>query len=301
MVHDVRQVQADLALLGVAAVWGLTFVLVKDALAAGGPFTFVALRFGLASLILAAALILLRRTRDLARSLCAGVFLGLFLCAGYVFQTLGLQSTTPGRAAFITGLAVVIVPVIAAIGQRKTLAPMVWLGVILATLGLALLTRGSDLPSGMPVDSAWRGDVLVLVCALAFAGHIVLAERFAPRFDAGALTLVQLVVTALVTTLAAMTVEQPTVDQLRALVPAALFTGLFATVLALTIQFRAQRFTSATHTALIFSTEPVFGALAAFVFVGERLSAPALAGCALILGGMVLAQLADTAVASDSR
>jgi len=217
-----------------------------------------------------------------------------------VFQTLGLQRTSPGRAAFLTGLAVVIVPLIAALVQRRGLSAMVWLDVGMATLGLALLTLGSDLAAGVPIAGAWQGDALVLACAVAFAVHVVLAERFAPRFEPGALTLVQLTLTALATAVAAATVERPTLDQIHALLPAALFTGVFATVLAITIQLQAQRYTSATHTALIFSTEPVFGAVGAFFFVGERFSAPALIGCALILLGMLLAQLADGA-ASGSR
>ena len=302
MFHDVRrrQLHADLALLAVSAVWGLTFVLVKDALGVGGPFTFLALRFGLAALLLGGALFGVRRTREVRPSLVAGLLLGLCLCAGYVFQTLGLQWTSPGRAAFLTSLAVVIVPLIAALVQRRGLSAMVWLGVVMATLGLALLTLGSDLAAGVPIAGVWQGDALVLGCAVAFAVHVVLAERYAPRFEPGALTLVQLTLTTLVTAFAAAIVERPTLDQTHALLPAALFTGLFGTVLAITIQLQAQRSTSATHTALIFSTEPVFGAVAAFFLVGERFSVPALIGCGLILLGMLLSQFADGA-ASGSR
>ena len=290
-----RQNQADLALLLVAALWGTTFVVVKDALALGGPFTFLALRFGLATLALASLLAVSRRRRAVLlreRGVWrAGALLGLALCAGYVLQTFGLQWTSPARAAFITGLAVVIVPLLAAVTLRRWIELRIWLGAGLAVVGLALLTLGPS--GGDGSGGAWQGDLLVLLCAFAFAVHIVLGERFAPQFDAIGLTLVQLGVTASISAAAALATEMPNVQQVVALLPAAVLTGVFATALALVLQFRAQRFTSAAHTALIFATEPVFGALAAYVLIDERLGVQALFGCGLIVIGMLLAQLLD--------
>src|SRR5919197_4995336 len=167
-----RMLRADLALLGVAAVWGATFVLVRDALTFAGPFTFLAVRFGLATVLLAPLLLRAGRRAALDGRLArAGAVLGTLLCAGYGFQTAGLQFTTPARAAFITGLSVVVVPLLAAVGLGRPVARGIWLGVALATVGLALLSLGPELASGRGrvVDPhTLVGDVLVLGCAFVF-------------------------------------------------------------------------------------------------------------------------------------
>jgi drug/metabolite transporter (DMT)-like permease len=301
------RVRADLALLGVTAIWGGTFVMVKDALAFAGPLTFVAVRFTIAALVLAPVVLLTSQrvrggtprgaspqTSEAPATpplglVAAGSLLGGLLIAGYAFQTAGLQFTSAGRAAFITGLSVVIVPLLAALVLRRRIAHGVWAGVALATVGLALLTVGP-----VPLDAAVNlGDLLVLGCTVLFAAHIVVVGEVAPRFDVLGLTLVQLVAAALLGWLLAVAFERPTLDQLVPILPAATFTGVFATVLAFGVQVYAQRFTTSTHTALIFSMEPVFGALFAFLIAGEVLTPPALIGCALILAGMLVAQLAE--------
>jgi drug/metabolite transporter (DMT)-like permease len=292
------QLRADLALLGVAAVWGATFVMVKDALAFAGPFAFLAVRFSLATLLLAPLLAWAPRRAALLHAglVRAGAILGLLLCAGYSFQTAGLQFTTPARAAFITGLSVVVVPLLTAGVLRRRVGAGVWLGVGLATLGLALLSIGEELLAGRGrlIDPRTLvGDLLVLGCAFVFGAHVFLAGEYAPRFDALTLTLVQLGAAAALAGLLTAGLEHPRPDQLLPILPAATFTGVFATVVAFTIQLRAQRFTSATHTALIFSTEPVFGAAFAFVLAGEILVPAAILGCGLILAGMLVAQLAE--------
>jgi drug/metabolite transporter (DMT)-like permease len=298
-----RRLRADLALLGVAAVWGGTFVMVKDALAFAGPFTFLALRFTIATLVLAPLVLGVALRRRQAPPLpdprrpglvTAGALLGALLVAGYGFQTAGLRFTGAGRAAFITGLSVVLVPLMAALVLRRRVARGVWVGVALATLGLALLTA-PPFPLGEGrLDAAPNlGDLLVLGCAVVFAAHIVVVGEVAPRFDVLGLTLAQLATAALGGWLLALPFERPTPDQLAPILPAAAFTGVFATVVAFGVQVYAQRFTTPTHTALIFSMEPVFGALFAFLVAGEVLAPPALLGCALILAGMVVAQLAE--------
>ncbi len=290
------RVRADLALLGVAAVWGATFVMVKDALGSVGPFTFLGLRFTLATLLLAPLLLSGRRQAAWRRPVvAAGLLAGFALFAGYAFQTVGLQFTTPARAAFITGLSVVIVPLLAALGFGRRVPGGAWAGVALAAAGLALLSLGPDLLAGGPPFAAETalGDLVVLGCAGAFAVHLVLVGHFSPRHGTVALTLAQLFVAALLSLAFAAVLERPEPRQVWPALPAAAFTGVFATVFAFTVQVRAQRFTTPTHTALIFSTEPVFGALFAYLLVGEVLSTLALIGCVLILAGMALAQLRE--------
>jgi drug/metabolite transporter (DMT)-like permease len=290
-----RSLLADGALLVVALIWGATFVMVKDAVATYPVFSFLALRFSFAALALL-PVVLLRRGRSRQQrksppsSLRAGlstaaapILMGMALFAGYALQTFGLRLTTPAKAGFVTGLSVVIVPVVATLALHQKLARGAWLGVGLATAGLALLT----LNAGFSVNP---GDVLVFGCAVAFACQILLTGRFAPRFDPLLLTFGQIVVVALLAAAAALVVERPAIPTGSVLFAAA-FTGILATSLAFGVQTVAQRFTSSTRTALIFATEPIFAALFSFLLIGEVLGLRQLAGCGLILAGMVLAEV----------
>jgi drug/metabolite transporter (DMT)-like permease len=304
-----RRLLADLALLAVTAIWGSTFVMVKDAVAAYPVFSFMAIRFTFAALALAPLIYLRRRrvgvwarggigewgygsvgvrehrrshTPTLPHSL-APVLIGLALFAGYGFQTFGLHLTTPAKAGFITGLSVVIVPVVAALLPREAPRWNAWLGVAAATAGLALLSLQADLTIS-------PGDLLVFGCALAFAGHILLTGRFSPRHDPLLLTFGQVVVVAVLNGAAALIFDARPLLTGRVLFAAA-FTGLLATAAAFGIQTLAQRFTTTTHTALIFAAEPVFAALFSFLLIGETLGPRQLLGCALILVGMVVGEL----------
>ena len=278
---------ADLSLLGVAAIWGATFVMVKEALEATGPLSFLALRFTLASLVLLPVLIG-RRTALSPALLAGGSLVGLALFAGYALQTAGLQFTLASKAGFITGLAVVIVPALTTMLMRKPPAWPLVLGAALATLGLGLTSLESDL-------TVQVGDLLVLACAISFALHIIAVGHFAPSHDVLALTAVQIFAAALMTSLGSLLFEAPSLTQFAAVLPAALFTGVFATVAAFYLQTRAQRFTTPVHTALIFSMEPVFAALFGYLLAGEILEPRAVVGCGCILAGMLVAQLAAEA------
>lgn len=291
-----RQLRADLVLLLVTAIWGTTFVMVKDAVASTPVFTFLAIRFGLASAAMLPLLRWPRLTRRLIasspgnpsthppNSLAAGVLIGLFLFASYAFQTSGLQYITPAKAAFITGLSVVFVPLLAALFWRRMPQPTALLGVLLATGGLALLSLNADL-------SVSRGDLLVLGCAVCVALHILTTGVFAPRADPLRLTGVQLLTVAVLSTLFALLWERPLAFPSSSVWFAAAFTGLLASSFAFGAQTVAQRFTSATHTALIFVTEPVFAALFSYAMGREVLTARAWWGCGLILVGMLAAEL----------
>jgi len=268
--------------------------MVKDAVASSSVFVFLAIRFGLAS---AAMLPLLRwphltrrfipspLSNSLTRSSnAAGALLGLFLFASYAFQTSGLQYTTPAKTAFITGLSVVLVPLLAALFWRKMVQPAAIVGVLLATAGLALLSLNADF-------SVNRGDLLVLGCSVALALHILTTGVVAPRADPIRLTAVQLLTVAVLSGLFALLWERPLAWPPSSVWFAAAFTGLLASSFAFGAQTVAQRFTSATHTALIFVTEPVFAALFSYVVGGEDLTTRAWLGCGLILAGMLTAEL----------
>jgi len=277
-----RRWQADLALGGVALIWGSTFVVVQNALDAVAPLTFVAWRFALAALVL--GVLFWRRARGIRRGeLLAGGLLGLWLAGGYIFQTIGLQTTSSAKAGFITGLSVVIVPALATVvlGHPPGRGPL--LGIALATVGLALLTLNRDL-------SVATGDLWVLACAVAFALHIVSVAHFSPHFDPIRLALVQIATVALLAGLAAALFETPTARFPADAWAAIAFTGVLATALVYSVQVHVQRFTTPTHTALLFSLEPVFAAFFGWWWAHEALGLRALVGCGLILAGMIVAE-----------
>jgi len=272
---------AKLMLLAVAFVWGATFVFVKAALEEIGPFTFLAARFWLAFTVLAVPL-LTRLRRSGRPTWWAGGVLGAVLFAAYVFQTVGLRTTTASRAGFLTGLFVVLVPLLSALVLRRMPAPGVLVAVFLAVLGLALLS--------LPIDrSLALGDGLMLLCALTVAIHILLVDRQARRHDPLALGTVQIGVVALLSGLAALLAEPLPVHLSPAIWGAILFTALPATALALLLQVAAQRRMPPHQAALLLTLEPIFATLTAFLFLGERLSGRGLVGCGLILTAMLAA------------
>lgn len=281
-----RRLAADVALLWVTAIWGSTFVLVKDAVAQYPVLPFLALRFAVAAAALAPAA-WRARARLRPSDLGAGALAGVLLFAGYAFQTFGLHETTAAKAGFITGLSVVLVPLFVALLWRRLPSRAALLGTALATAGLALLSLNADW-------SIQRGDLLVLGCAFGFAGHITALGALSPGRDARILTLVQVVTVAVLSGAASLTgAGLPAVP--TAVWGAALFTGLAATALAFYIQTAAQQFTTAGHTALIFSAEPVFAALFGVLVAGEHLAPRGWLGCAAILAGVILGALAQAA------
>jgi drug/metabolite transporter (DMT)-like permease len=278
--------QADSLLALVALIWGSTFVVVKNALDAVGPFTFVAWRFWLAASLL--VILFRHRLRGLGRGeLLAGGLIGLWLALGYILQTIGLQYTTTGKAGFITGLNVVMVPVFATLLLRRPPGRAPLIGILSAAVGLGFLSLDTNLRFG-------PGDVWVLGCAVGFALHIVSVSRFAPRYDPIRLAIVQIAAVAILATLAAFVFDSPDLRLPIATWGAVAFTGVVATALVFSLQVHVQRFTTPTHVALVFSLEPVFAALFGWWWAHETLGPKELLGCGLILVGMIVAELGAT-------
>ena len=282
---------ALLALILVTAIWGVTFVQVKDAVEIYPLFAFLAIRFVIASAVLAPFAATRLRGFD-RRGLVAGTALGGLLALGYGLQTAGLSRTTVSSTGFITGLCVVLTPVIAYVLFRDRIPAAAWIGVAIATVGLALLT-GID--AGSPL-----GDALVLGGAAAYALQIVLLERYAPHYDPVAFTLVEMLAACLGFTAIALARGELTVPHGWTVWGALIVTGVFASALAFVIQTWAQKRTSATRTALAFSAEPVFAAFFGYVLAGDRLGALGWSGCALILVGIVISEPAAARVFSTA-
>jgi drug/metabolite transporter (DMT)-like permease len=269
------------ALVAVTAVWGLTFVQVKDAVELYPLFAFLAVRFAIASATLAVPA--WGRVRGLGRDgWLAGSALGLLLAAGYALQTAGLERTTVSSTGFITGLYVVFTPLLALVLLGSRLGLAVWAGVALSAAGLALLSG---------VDSGHAaGDALVLAASALYSLQIVLMERHAPRFDALAFTLAEM--TAAFVGLAVVAVAAGQVEMPRGATVwgALLVTGVFASALGFLVQTWAQRRTSATRTALAFALEPVWAAIFGFWLAGDRLGVAGWVGAALIMAGIAAAE-----------
>jgi len=275
------------ALVAVTAVWGLTFVQVKDAVKVYPVMPFLALRFAIAALVLAP--FAWRRLDGLGRrGLESAALAGALLAGGYTLQTLGLERTSVSSAGFVTGMYVVLTPLIAFACFHARIGRLTWAGVALATFGLALL-------AGVHAGQL-AGNLLVLGGAAVYSLQIVLMERYAPRYDALGFTLVEMLVAFAVLAVAAVpTFEVPRGSTVWG---ALIVTGVFASALAFLVQTWAQRVTTATQTALVFTLEPVFAALFGYWLAGDRLGAAAWAGSLAIMGGIVLAGRDDAQVAA---
>lgn len=276
------RLRADLILFGCTIILGLTFVIVKVVLGGMGPLTFLALRFGLAAVVL--LLIFRGQLWPLQlETLRAGLILGVFLAAGFATQTIGMQYTPAGKSAFITGLNVALVPLFAAvwIGDRPSGAAVA--GISLATVGLYFLCVTDEF-------SLREGDLWILACAVAYALHIVGVSRYARHVVTAQLNFVQIVVVAVFCAAAAPLAEKIELAHSAEIWMAVVFMGVVATALILALQIAAQRHTTATHAALLFSLEPVFAAVFAGILLDEAFSATQSVGAVLILCGMLIAE-----------
>ncbi|HEY6990731.1 MAG TPA: DMT family transporter [Bryobacteraceae bacterium] len=284
--------RADLALTFIAVVWGATFVLVKQALLDISTMYFLALRFGLASVsLLALFLPSFRRMPAPAfwRGLRGGAVAGGFLALGYVLQTFGLKYTSAGNSGFLTGLYIVLVPLLGAAVFRRWPQARELFGILIAAVGLVVLTLPS-IGGGFSLKGFNRGDLLTVGCAIAFAGHLLVLGYYSQRERIEAVAIGQIACAAVLFGVS-LFVEQPKATWNQPVISALLVTGILGTAVAFAVQTWAQQFTTATRTALIFALEPVMALLTAVLAGGERLTRAAVLGGALILAGIVTVEI----------
>jgi len=280
-------VTAAILLIAVTAVWGVTFVQVKDAVAIYPLFAFLAVRYAIGSAVLLPPAAV--RLRALGRNgAVAGSILGVLLAAGLALQTAGLERTTVTNTGFITGLYVLLTPLFALALFHTGITRELWIAVALALLGLTLL-------AGVPSSSA-TGDLLVLASTAAQALQIVMVERYAGRYDAVGLVFVEILVACLGCTAIALALGDLSVPHGRTVWAALVVTGIFASALAYLIQIWAQRRISATRIAVIFSLETVWAGFFGYVLDGDRLGLFGLVGCGLIFLAILVAEPAAAAV-----
>ena len=277
-----RRFAAEAALVGAALLYGITFPLVHDALDDITPFAYLVGRFGLATLVLAPVTVGALRTRGPDRRMLvrAGLIAGLLMFGGYATQTVGLQYTSPSSSAFITGLYVVITPVIESVIVKRPPRSPVIAGIVIATVGLYLLT-GADVSLG-------KGEVFTLACAVLFAFHIVYLGAYANVLPTLPFTAMQIATVAVLSL--PPTAVQGVGTLTVAAVAAVIFTGIMCSVVALPLQLWGQRRINASRAALVLLAEPVFAGIAGYVD-GERLGALRVTGAVVILVGIAVSEL----------
>jgi drug/metabolite transporter (DMT)-like permease len=274
---------AELALIAIASVWGLTFVMVHDAIQLLPTMDFLGYRFVPAALLV--AIVFHRELRRLSPAgWRAGLIMGGFLTAGYVCQTLGMEHTSASHAGFITGLFVVLTPVLGAVFLRDRVSGVAWVAAGVSAVGLYLL-------SGAGGDFELRGDGLVLLAAFALAAHILATSRGVRDHNVGALLAVQLGVVGVVCLAVGAVgggLEKPEGSTVWS---ALIVTSLIASALGFFVQSFAQQHAPADRTALILASEPAFAGLFGWLLADERLGVVGWTGAALIMVAIVAVDL----------
>ena len=264
--------------------WGITFVVVKDAISHVDVFVFLAQRFLIATAILILFWPVLRRPFTL-QTFMKGLILGGMLFGGFAFQTVALTFTSASNTAFLTGLNVVFVPLISAIFFRKPVSKKTIAGAVLAFIGLYLLCA---------TGANWalnKGDMLAFLCAICIAVHIIYTGKYARECDTYWLTTIQLGVIGVLSLAVTFFTDHQVFVWYPEIKNALVICVLFATIFAFLVQTSMQKFISPSSTALIFCLEPVFAAVCAFFLINENLGLKGLVGAAMILSGMILSEV----------
>jgi drug/metabolite transporter (DMT)-like permease len=279
-----------LLLILIAFIWGSTFVLVKEALNDTSPLALNSARMIVAAVLL--AVFYRKKIAVLTKpALASGVLVGFFLYAGYAFQTSGLKLTTPSKSAFLTGTSSVLVPLFLVAIWHVRIHLWRVVGILLALVGLFLMTVPGG-PGGLAdFANVNLGDLLTIGCAICFTFHVIFVGRASQRFPFEQVAFLQVATAAVLMTISTPLLEHPYFHATPTVIAAILITGVLCTAVAFSIQSWAQQFTPATHTALIFTTEPVFAWLTSFIYLHERLGLRAGAGALLILGGVLISEL----------
>jgi drug/metabolite transporter (DMT)-like permease len=275
----------DALLVLITLIWGSTFLIVKNTVRLSGPFTYLALSYGIGSIIL--ALIFHRRLMHISRAeLLSGLVLGMILFTAYALQTIGLQYTTVSKAGFITGLYVPLVPVFAFLLLRQKPTQGAIVGFALSLTGLFLISFNDkfNLTFGL-------GETLILGAAIAFALHVVNVSKFAPDVDAINLAIIQLALTSLLSFVAIPITREPIIMPPLIVWGSVLFMGVVDLAFTLSAMIWVQQLVSSTRAALIYALEPMWAALFGFALAGDKLSLLAWIGCGFILAGMIVGRV----------
>lgn len=281
------ETKGELILLLTALIWGMSFVTQRLGMRSMGPFGFNAIRFALGALCLLPIILFSRRRRaerpPLKPSILYGGICGIFLFLGSSFQQIGIVSTSAGNAGFITGVYVILVPLLGLFLGRKT-SWTVWLGAVMALVGLYFLSVKDGFSIG-------AGDAMVLAGAFFWALHILVIGRFAPKADGLVLSAAQFLACALLSLCAAIPLERLSPEAVLASALPIAYSGAISIGAGFTLQIYGQKRAHPGRASIIMSLESLFAALGGILFLGEDFGARTVLGCGLILAGMVAAQV----------
>lgn len=295
-----QQIRGIVYLLVATVIWGTAFVAQSVGMDYIEPFTFQTGRSSLAVIALWPVIWLFDQKRDGGKTFKAkwtdkhlwktGLFCGLALFIASGSQQVGLVYTDAGKAGFITAMYIVLVPILGLLFRQKV-TPLIWISVALAVAGLYLL-------SAMGVSAVNFGDIMLMVCAVAFAVQITLIDRLAQNLDGLRLNLVQFLVVAVLSGVVMLLTEKPSLSSILACAVPLLYTGVMSSAVAYSLQILGQQHLDPAPASLIMSLESVVAALSGWLLLGERMSLPELSGCALVFTGVILSQLPQKKIPS---
>ncbi|KEZ85948.1 membrane protein [Clostridium sulfidigenes] len=289
------QLKANILLLLTAAIWGLAFVAQKVGAEHVGAFTYNGIRFALGSISLIPLILFLNKKKreneetqnndrdSLKLTVKAGIIAGCALFIATSLQQMGVMGTTAGKAGFITGLYMVIVPILGLFLKQKV-NKSTWIGIVIAIIGLYLLSINEDF-------SISNGDLLVLIGSVGWAVHILLIDNFTKKIDPLKLSSVQFATCSILSLVMAIIFEDINMVGISGAMVSILYGGLLSVGVAYTLQVVAQKNAKPSHAAILLSMESVFGALGGAMFLGERIGARGLVGCILIFIAIIISQL----------
>lgn len=277
-----KELKADLGLFFVTVAWGSSFPIVSLALKSFPPYSFVMLRYLLASAIL--LIICFKKLKNINKeTLIAGLLVAITVFLGTIFQTAGLVYTTPSKSGFLTGLNVAMVPILIAIIYKKLPDSKTVIGVIFSIIGLGVMSINRNMTLNF-------GDGITIIGAFMFSVQILLVDKYAHKVDLLLFTFIEFLATGIFSILPSGLIEHFDFKFTQASVFGIIFTAIICTVVAYSIQNKMQPYTSPAHAAVIYLGEPVFGAIFS-TFIGDRLTGKTLIGCGLIFTGMIVINL----------
>jgi drug/metabolite transporter (DMT)-like permease len=286
-----KNIKGALLLLLASFIWGTAFVAQSVGMEYIGPFTFNGVRTLVGGLVLLPLIFVRSRSKQKREStsdtgkeyIKDGIICGIILCIASSLQQVGLQYTTPGKAGFLTALYIVVVPLIGMFTNKKSNI-ILWVSVAIAVIGTFLISIKDDFTIS-------RGDLLVIICALAYAAHIIAVDRFAPKVDAVKMSCVQFFTAGTISFIIALFIEDPSFNTVLISWGPILYAGIMSSGVAYTLQIIGQRDTNPTVASLIMSLESVFSVLSGWVILGDELTVRELTGCCLVFCAVIMAQL----------
>ncbi len=286
-----KEIKTDIMLIVAAILWGLGFVAQRDGMNYIGPFLYTAIRFGIGVICLLPVYFMTRKQErkikvEKKKILLAGLIVGIFLFLGVSAQQIGLQTTTAGKASFITALYMVLVPVFGIVLGHKT-TKSVWISIFIALGGLYFMSISKDF-------SIEKGDLFVIACAILWAIHFLFIAHYSSRVGAIRLSLLQFLVCAILSIIVALFTEPINLEALSPALPSILYGGIGAVGIAYTLHVVALKDANPAYASLMLSTESVFGALGGWLILHETMSSRQILGAILIMGAVALTQIKRT-------